>query len=353
MWAENALTRRLNLSYPIFQAPMGELSTPDLASCVANAGGLGGLGMWGFSAEEAQNRILAFRQQSSGRLNVNYPLWEATENVADLGQDMREAIEPLYKQKGLMQVPNPQASESAVTAAHLEMLVAMKPDVVSFHFGLPDQTVVDTLKENGIAMMCSATTVQEAKWLEARGMDFIIAQSSEAGGHQGTFFEHNDRVRLGLFSLLPQVVDSVSVPVIAAGGIVDGRGIAAALMLGASAVQMGTAFLRCDEANVSDGYREALAQAKDTDTVITDVISGRDARAISNTLVETLEASGASPLPFPAQYGLTIPLEADDDPDIIGLLAGQSVALSRAFPASELMEMLVDETNNCFSRYAG
>ncbi len=349
MWSKNALTERLNLRFPIFQAPMGEHSPPDLATAVSNAGGLGGIGMWGFTVEEAENRILAFRQRSTSSLNVNYPLWQATGHHSDADLEMRSALQKLYDRKGLGIVPMPVGSDSSISTSHLDMLVRTRPETVSFHFGLPEPHVIDVLKENGITVMCSATTVDEARLLEARGIDFIIAQSAEAGGHQGTIFETDTRVRLGLFSLLPQVVDAVDVPVIAAGGIADGRGIAAALMLGASAVQIGTAFLRCGEAGISDGYRAALANAKDTSTIITNVVSGRHARAISNRLVETLEESGAAPLPFPAQYGLTLPLEKDDDPDFLGLLAGQSVALTREMPATDLMSKLVEETNRCLS----
>ena len=220
-----------------------------------------------------------------------------------------------------------------------------KPEVVSFHFGLPKQDVVQAIKAAGICILSSATTVAEARFLEASGVDFVIAQGTEAGSHQGTFLGADVRTRPSLFSLLPQVVDAVSVPVIAAGGIADGRGVAAAFMLGASGVQLGTAFLRCGEANLSDAYRAALNTAEDTSTIITDVVSGRPARMITNRLVEELSNSGAKPLPFPAQWSLTWPLEEDDDQDFLGLLAGQSVALTREMSAADLVNTLAAETS--------
>ncbi len=349
MWPKNALTDRLNLKWPIFQAPMGEHSTPELASAVSNAGGLGGLGMWGFSDKEAAKRIAGFRQQSSGGLNVNYPLWPASGSLANIGASMRAAIQMLYDAKGKGPTPNPETVESAVDPDHLAMLLSETPEVVSFHFGLPCQNVIDALKDAGIYILCSATTVAEAKELEFRGVDCIIAQGNEAGSHQGAFLPSDERSKPSLLSLLPQVVDSVSVPVIAAGGISDGRGIAAALMLGASGVQLGTAFLRCPEANLSDAHRMALRNAKDDSTIITKVVSGRPARVIPNRLVTELENTHAEPLPFPAQWELTMPLEEDDDHDFLGLLAGQSVAMTREMPASALVNLLVEETKRCLN----
>jgi nitronate monooxygenase len=345
MWPQNELTERLNIRWPILQAPMGELSTPALAATVSNAGGLGGLGMWEFSAEEAERRIAGFRQQSGGSLNVNYPLWEGSGDLTGVGMEMRDSVQALYDAKNKGPIPEPYAAESTVDPEHLSMLIHAKPEVVSFHFGLPKQDVVQAIKSTGICILSSATTVAEAKSLEASGVDFIIAQGTEAGSHQGTFLGADVRTRPSLFSLLPQVVDAVGVPVIAAGGIADGRGIAAAFMLGASGVQLGTAFLRCGEANVSDAHRAALDTAEDTSTIVTDVVSGRPARMIPNRLVEELSNSRAKPLPFPAQWSLTLPLEESGDQDFIGLLAGQSVALTREMPAADLVQTLASETS--------
>ena len=351
MWSQNILTDRLNLKWPILQAPMGGATTPALAAAVSNAGGLGGLGMWGFSADDARRRIAGFRQQSSGGLNVNYPLWDDPGDLTNIGGPMRERLQALYDEKNLGLVPEPCVSAGGVDGAHLAMLEEAKPEVVSFHFGLPGQDVITRLKTAGIFLVCSATTVSEARALEAEGVDAIIAQGTEAGGHRGTFLGAPVSTQPGLFALLPQVVDAVAVPVIAAGGIADGRGVAAALMLGASAVQVGTAFLGCHEANLADTHRAALADVADTSTLVTDVISGRPARFIRNQIVETLSAPGAAPLPFPAQSTLTAALDATGDGDVLTVLAGQSAALAREMPADDLVNTLAEETTLCLEGF--
>jgi nitronate monooxygenase len=307
--------------------------------------------MWAFSIEEAQQRILDFRKRSHGSLNVNYPLWEERKDAGSLAEEMESNLQALYDAKAKGPVPAPIYSESVVDPDHVTMLLNNKPEVISFHFGLPHQDVIQAIKAADIPIICSATTVAEAKTLEASGVDFIIAQGTEAGSHQGTFSGVDPRALPSLFSLLPQIVDAVTVPVIAAGGIADGRGIAAALMLGASGVQLGTAFLRCPEAHVSDAHRAALANAQDTSTVVTDVVSGRPARMIRNYLIDELSRSGAKPLPFPAQWSLTLPLEEDDDPNFIGLLAGQSVALTREMAAADLIELIAAETSACLRAF--
>ena len=187
MWSRNAFTERLNLKWPILQAPMGWLSTPALAAAVSDAGGLGGLGMWGFSAEDAERRIAGFRQQSSGSLNANYPLWPEPRITPQASEAMRKRLQPHYDAKGLGAVPQPKGAISDVSREHLEMLLRAKPEMVSFHFGLPRPEIVHTIKDAGISIISGATTVAEARTLEASGVDAIIAQGTEAGGHRGTF----------------------------------------------------------------------------------------------------------------------------------------------------------------------
>ncbi|MGI9371278.1 MAG: NAD(P)H-dependent flavin oxidoreductase [Hyphomicrobiales bacterium] len=345
MWPQNALTERLNLKWPILQAPMGELTTPSLASAVSNTGGLGGLGMWGFSGEEAERRVAGFRQMSGGSLNVNYPLWEDAGDLTGQCAPMQSTLERIYEREDLGPMPSPESSPGTVNEEHLAMLQKMKPEVVSFHFGLPDQDILEEIKKIGIFVVCSATTAAEALELETRGVDAVIAQGTEAGGHRGTFSGVDISMQPGLFSLLPQIVDAIAVPVIAAGGIADGRGVAAALMLGASGVQIGTAFLRCEEADVLHTHRAALASADDTSTIVTNLISGRPARFVKNQLIQELTDCGAEPLPFPAQLSLTYPLEASGKQELSGMYAGQSARLTRAMPAAELVETLAEETS--------
>jgi nitronate monooxygenase len=344
MWPQNALTERLKIRWPILQAPMGWLSTPALAAAVSNAGGLGGIGMWGFSAEDAERRISGFRQQSGGSLNVNYPLWPEPEITADVVGPMRKRLQALYDAKDLGPVPRPEGAASDVSLEHLALLLRAKPQMVSFHFGLPAQEVVDAIKGAGIFVISSATTVAEAKILESRGVDAVIAQGTEAGGHRGTFTGVDMSMQPGLFALLPQVVDAVRVPVIAAGGLADGRTVAAAFVLGASAVQLGTAFLRCEEANVLDAHRAALREASDACTIVTDTITGRPARYIRNKLTDDLIASGLKPVAFPAQLSLTAPLAATGDRELTALFAGQSAALARDTTAAEFVHSLAEDT---------
>jgi len=344
MWPSNLLTERLSLKFPIILAPMGIITTPALAAAVSNAGGLGGIGMWGLTAEEAARHIAGFRQLSPGSLNVNYPPSPEPIFTAEASEAMRRHLRRHYDAKALGLIPQPRGVVSDVSPEHLAMLLEEKPEVVSFHFGLPDQEIIETIKSAGVFIQTSATTVAEARALERRGVDAVIAQGSEAGGHRATFTGVDISMQAGLFALLPQIVDAVSVPVIAAGGIADGRTAAAAFMLGASAVQLGTAFMRCEEANMYDAHRAALAQADDACTVVTDVISGRPARYIKNKLIDDLTASGLKPLPIPAQLSLTFPLGAGGDREFAVLLSGQSAALAKDTNATELVERLAEET---------
>jgi nitronate monooxygenase len=352
MWPVNALTERLNLKWPILQAPMGSASTPTLAAAVTNAGGLGGLGMWGRSADQAARRIGGFRQQSGGSLNVNYPIWPDPRCAPEISAAMRQHLQLQYDAHGLGRVPEPTGAVSDVGPEHVALLLETKPELVSFHFGLPEPEIIRALKSAGIFILSSATTVAEARLLEQRGVDAIIAQGTEAGGHRATFTGVNMSMQPGLFALLPQVLDAVRLPVIAAGGVADGRTAAAAFMLGASAVQLGTAFLRCEEAELRDAHRAALGEADDACTVITDVISGRPCRYIRNKLIDDLVASRLKPLPVPAQQSLTVRLGDTGDREWTALTSGQSAALTRATNAAELVEWLADETTRRLRAFA-
>jgi nitronate monooxygenase len=343
MWPANRLTERLKLKWPIIQAPMGSITTPSLAAAVSNAGGLGGLGMWGFSAEDAGRRIAGFRQLSGGSLNVNYPIWPEPDTTQDAVAAMQHHLQPYYEAKGMGRVPMPQGRASDVSDEHLATLLEVKPEVVSFHFGLPRTKVMGALKDAGIFVQASATTVAEAKRLEAEGVDAVIAQGTEAGGHRATFTGVDISMQPGLFALLPQVVDAVRVPVIAAGGVSDGRTAAAAFMLGASAVQIGTAFMMCEEANVQPGHREALREATDSCTIVTNVVSGRPARFIRNRLLDELLQSGLQPLPLPKQLSLTLPLGTSGDRELTPLFAGQSAGMARHSTAADLVQTLAED----------
>ena len=219
--------------------------------------------------------------------------------------------------------------------------------MVSFHFGLPEARLLERVRATGAKIVSSATTVAEARWLEERGVDGIIAQGTEAGGHRGTFLGADPSEQPGLFALLPQVASAVSVPVIAAGGIADGRGIAAAFVLGASAVQMGTAFLRCPEASIHPRHREALAAASDSGTRLTRLFSGGPARSLINRYMNEFQDLETQAAPYPTQSSLFYPLANatpdEEAGDVISLWSGQSAALTREMPAGELVALLVEE----------
>ena len=348
MWQRTRITERLNLTWPIFSAPMTPFATPSLAASVSNAGGVGGLGLTTFTVEECARRIAGFRQLTAGKLNANLLLWPEVTGLENGFQAMRDRIGAYYREEELGAPPDPVTSGSRLSEELLDVLLAAKPEVMSFHWSLPDRAILEALKANGTFVIGCATTVAEARILETKGADGIIAQGLEAGGHRGTFTDVGIEAQAGLFALLPQIVDACSVPVIAAGGISDGRSIAAAMALGADAVWIGTAFLRCPEALVPDGHREALRHANDAGTVVTRVVSGKPARVLPNKLVTELEAVEGGPLPFPAQYSLTKPLEAGGNPDLLQLYAGQAAALTRELSAEELVAKLADETDACF-----
>lgn len=252
---------------------------------------------------------------------------------------------------GLAEVPeSAEVPFATFNTDTLSLLLQLKPAVTSFHFGLPKMNMLKALKDVGCVVLCSATAVAEAKTLNEAGVDAIIAQGWEAGGHRGSFDTNYEDFGIGTMALVPQVVDAVDVPVIAAGGIADGRGIAAAFALGASGVQMGTAFLSCPETNVSEVHRSAIRNATDQDTRLTRAFSGRPARAKNNRYIEAM-AEHRTPLPdFPTMYSFSEPLRRrrvdTEDLDFQFLLYGQAAALNRELAAAELVQTLVKETQD-------
>jgi nitronate monooxygenase len=345
MWHRTRLTERLNLDWPIFSAPMTPFATPSLAAGVSNAGGIGGLGMTSFTPEECERRIAGFRQLSGRSLNANLLLWGPTGNLDGQYPEMRAKLGQYYQEEGLGKALDPAMNASSVSPELLDVLMATKPEVVSFHWGLPGQEIVQALKSNGSMIVACATTVAEARQLEALGADAIIAQGLEAGGHRGTFTDVDATMQAGLFALLPQIVNACSVPIIAAGGVSNGRSIAAAMVLGAEAVWMGTAFLRSPEALVPDAHRAALRTAGDASTIVSRLVSGKPARVLPNKLTRELADVEGGPMPFPAQLSVVKPLEASEHGDLGQFYSGQGVALTSELPAEDLMAQLTEEAD--------
>jgi nitronate monooxygenase len=351
VWPDRRLCDLFDIQHPIIQAPMTGTCTPALASAVANAGALGSLGCAGKDVETIRRQVDHIRDRSNRAFNLNFFVTDAPSTDRGVLERTRQRLQPWYDKLGLGDPPSElPAYGPDFDEARLELILDLKPPVVSFHFGCPDRRIIDVLKRDGIRLTSSATTVAEARNLEAAGMDAIIAQGREAGGHRGSHVPSAPSDGVGSIALVPQIVDAVSVPIIAAGGICDGRGIAAAFALGASGVQMGTAFLRCPEAATDPARRERLRTATDSDTIVTDAVSGRAARAVRSRYTEEMERR-REPLPsFPQMYALSWPLlEAADDDDASFHLYGQAAALAREMDAASLVDLLVEETRTAFA----
>ncbi len=256
-WPRTDLLELLGITHPIIQAPMGGVSGPALVAAVSNAGALGSLGCGPLPIHGARHQVQEIQRASNRPFNLNFFAHPAPRIDAQAAGRVRARLAFYYGLLGLGSVPEPSDPLPRFDEERLELILEVRPRVISFHFGLPPATAMAQIKRAGCIVLSSATTVAEAKALEAQGADAIIAQGVEAGGHRGTFTSGDGVGLVGTMALVPQVVDAVRVPVIAAGGIADGRAIAAAFALGASGVQIGTAFLGCPEAAVSDVYREA------------------------------------------------------------------------------------------------
>ncbi len=329
--------------------------TPELASAVANAGGLGSLGCAEKPHALIRQQVADLRRQTGRPFNLNFFVYPPPRTDPQVLQRARERLASWYERLGLGAPPAalPEIGPG-FGEAELDLVLDLRPPIVSFHFGLPDRRALEALKSAGITLMGSATCVEEARALDAAGMDAVIAQGWEAGGHRGSHRPTAPLDGVGTLALVPQVVDAVEVPVIAAGGIGDGRGIAAAFALDASAVQMGTAFLACPETATGAAWRARLRRATDRDTIVTDAISGRAARAARSRLAEEMGRSREDLPAFLQMYALSDPLlAAAGDDEASFHLYGQAAALGREMPAGELVALLVAETQAAFVRTAG
>ncbi len=328
---------------------MAGSTTVKLVAAVSNSGGIGSMGYAETPMERIREDSKQIRKLTDKPFNLNFFAHETPSNKPDVIASTRERIKPFYSQAGLGEISQDVSKPLfTFTDEKLELLLEIKPVLVSFHFGLPQVEALRELKQAGCRILCSATTVSEAITLEQFGVDIVVAQGWEAGGHRGSFDVNHEDHGVGTMALVPQIVDAVSIPVVAAGGIADGRGIAAAFMLGACGVQMGTAFLSCPEANISEEHRIAIQNAQDDDTRLTKAFSGRPARARKNPYIETM-AEHRLPLPdFPTMYTLSEPLResSNDTLDFRFLLYGQAAALNREMPAAKLVQKLVEETQD-------
>lgn len=345
----SVLTSLLGIRHPIIQAPMAGVGTPQLAAAVTGAGALGSIAVGASTAQQAEAAIVAVRALTGGPFNVN--VFTHRPALADPAREARwlAHLAPHFARAGA-------APPSALRCIYrtfledddmLEVLVRARPAVVSFHFGLPGARQIAALHGAGCVLMASATSVREARAIEAAGIDVVVAQGYEAGGHRGVFDDGAPDPALGTFALTRLVAQAVRIPVVAAGGIMDGQGVAAALRLGAGAAQMGTAFLGCPEAATPPHHRALLAQP-DLGTAVTAAISGRPARGIVNRFFSEIGAPGHPAIPdYPIAYDAAKALHAaaaqQGIQDYAPCWAGQAYALARPMPAASLVRTLVEE----------
>src|SRR5471030_2938147 len=358
MWPDRRLLELFRTEFPIVQAPMAGIMDADLAIAAAQGGALGSLPCAMLSVEKAREQINIIRQRVSAPVNMNFFCHKPVDADPKREAGWKQRLTPYYQELGLdPATPVNAANRAPFDAAMCELVEELKPEVVSFHFGLPDPALVKRVKAAGCVVISSATIVKEAIWLEQNGADAIIAQGAEAGGHRGMFLTENIAEQPGTFALVPQVVDAVKVPVIAAGGIADGRGIAAAFALGAAGVQIGTAYLRCPESKVIAPARAALAQARDDSTVITNVMTGRPARGVPNRVMREVGPVSPDAPAFPHAATAIGPLKAAAEKqgkvDFTNLWAGQAVRMRHDLPAADLTRVLAGDALKRLSQLSG
>ncbi len=340
----------LGIELPIIQAPMAGTSSPALAAAVANAGALGSVGVGATNAGGAQKMIAEIRERTNRSFNVNVFCHRPAKPDAAVEKAWIERLRPEFAAVGA----EPPAALTEIYKSFVEddemlaMLLAEKPKIVSFHFGLPSADRIQALKNAGIVLLGSATNLQEGQALAAAGLHAVVGQGYEAGGHRGAFDENAEDARLGTMTLTRLLVRNLDIPVVAAGGIMDGAGIAAALTLGASAAQLGTAFIACPESLADEGYRKALMSPSAHRTTMTRIISGRPARSLANRFTALGADIPAGDVPsYPITYDLGKALNAAaktaGDYGFGAQWAGQGAPLARALPAADLVAALAQE----------
>ncbi|AZC31490.1 nitronate monooxygenase [Pseudomonas chlororaphis] len=343
-WPDTRILDLLGIELPIIQAPMAGATTTAMVIAAAQAGGLGSLPCAMLSPEQIRQEVQSIRQATRAPLNLNFFCHQNPTPDPERETRWKNALEPYYRELGAdFDAPTPVSSRAPFDALSCELVEELHPEIVSFHFGLPEPALLARVKATGAKVLSSASTVDEAIWLEQRGCDAIIAMGYEAGGHRAIFLSEDLNSQVGTMALVPQIVDAVQVPVIAAGGIGDARGIVAAFALGASAVQLGTAYLFTPEAKVSAAHHHALRSAKESETALTNLFTGRPARGIVNRVMR--EIGPISPLApaFPLAGGALMPLRAKDDADFASLWAGQALRLGLELSAFELTRTLAEQ----------
>ncbi|MDE1994386.1 MAG: nitronate monooxygenase [Rhizobiaceae bacterium] len=357
-WPDTRILDLFGIEIPIIQAPMAGATTPEMVLAVSEAGGLGALPSAQYNTEQLRAALDTIRAGTKKPINVNF--FAHTMPQADPARQMawRARLASYYVEAGLDPAdPIPSGGRAPFDMSFCDVVEAYKPEIVSFHFGLPAAALLDRVRATGAKIISSATTVAEAQWLAERGVDAIIAMGFEAGGHRGNFLTENMATQVGTMALVPQIVDAVNVPVIAAGGIADGRGVAAAFALGASAVQVGTAYLFATEAKIPAVHRAALMRAGDDNTALTNVFTGRPARGVINRVMREVGPISDLAPAFPTAGGALAPLrakaEAAGGDDFTNLWSGQAAKLARPMSSAEFTHVLAADGLRIMRRLAG
>lgn len=349
MWPDRRIQELFGIQHPIIQAPMAGPSHYEMVVEVSQAGGLGSLPCATLTPEQVRTELGLIRQQTDRPINVNF--FCHTPPMPDPAREAgwRKRLEPYYREAGIDPAgPIASSNRAPFDDEFCTIVEAFKPEIVSFHFGLPEKSLLDRVRATGARIVSSATTVDEARWLEDHGCDAIIAQGFEAGGHRGLFLTDDIATQIGTFALVPQVVDAVKVPVIATGGITDARGIVAAFALGAAAVQIGTAYLFTPQARLPAPHATALRGPDADKTALTNLFTGRPARGIVNRLMREVGPISEAAPAFPLAGGALAPLRAKTEPqgsgDFMSLWSGQAARLGRdGYSAGELTKLLAAE----------
>ena len=347
----NEMTKRLKIMYPIIQAPMaGGVTTTELVTAVSSAGGLGMIGAGYMNAEQMRNQIREVKQLTSKPFGINLFVPAVFNASANTIKASNQLLNPVRKELGLppKEYMDMTSYQELIEVFHEQIQVVIEENipVCSFTFGIPSHEVMEKLKRENVILIGTATTVDEAIENEERGMDIIVVQGSEAGGHRGSFLQEEEEP-VGLMSLIPQTVDQVSIPIIAAGGIMDGRGLMAAICLGAKGVQMGTAFLTCAESGALKVHKEAILQAKESETVLTRSFSGKLARGITNKFIREMQGHEREWPDFPIQNTLTQDIRKTSgekgEADYLSLWCGQSPRLAKSITAEDIIKKIISE----------
>jgi nitronate monooxygenase len=358
MWPDRRLLDLFEIELPIVLAPMAGAMDWELAAEAAEAGACGSLPCAMLSPAQVREQFAKVRERTGKAISLNF-FCHIPPVLNNAREDAwRERLKPYYHELAIdPSVPVLSSNRAPFDAEFCAVVEELKPQVASFHFGLPEPALLARVRAAGCRVIGSATTVKEARWLEQRGVDAVIAQGVEAGGHRGMFLTDDLATQAGTFALVPQIVDAVNVPVIAAGAIGDARGIAAALALGAAGVQIGSAYLHCPESRISAPHRAAIKVAGDEGTAVTNLMSGRPARGVMNRLMREMGPVDAIAPEFPLASAALAPLrakaEAAGSGDFSPMWAGQAAALGRAIPARELTRTLADEARALLRRMAG